>query len=87
MSFKEKYGIHFVFGELEHGSEGIINDCKDLFKLHSNNQVIETFNLIKMKKRYANKRRCPCGCGNRLGKYKFNNIVKKYRDIIPKGWL
>lgn len=87
ISIKMKFGDDFIFGELAHGVEGIIDDYLDLFNLETRGQLIESFELIRMKRRHANKQKCPCGCDNLLGKCKFNLKIIKYRKIIPKEWL
>lgn len=87
VSIKMKLGDDFIFGELAHGEEGIIDDYLDLFNLETKEQLIESFRLVKMKRRHANKKRCPCGCGRLLGKCKFNLKVIKYREIIPRKYF
>lgn len=87
ISIKMKFGDDFIFGELAHGVEGIIDDYLDLFNLETREQLIGAFKLIRMKRRHANKQKCPCGCGNLLGKCKLNLKIIRYREIIPKSWF
>lgn len=87
VSIKIRFGDDFIFGELAHGTEGIVDDYLDIFNLQTGEQLVKTIKLIKMKKRHANKQKCPCGCGKLLGKCKFNLKIIKYRKIIPRRWL
>ena len=84
ISIKLKYGGDLVFSELAHGGRGVIDDYLNLFCLQDKDQVICTLNLIAQKKRVANKKPCPCLCGNRLGKCKFNETVRRYRLMAPR---
>ena len=74
----------FVFGELPHGYYGILEDYKNIFGLRTNMQVIQTLNLICTKKRLANKKTCPCGCGKRLGKCRLHFLINKIRKNSTK---
>lgn len=85
VSLKVRYGYDFVFGELKHEIEGLIDDYMDLFNLERSEQVVATIELIGMKKRLANKESYPCDCSNRLGKCRLNNIISEYRELIPKS--
>lgn len=75
-------GGGLVFGELAHGSEGILADYAELLSLSSKQQVLNALQLLGMKKREANKRPCPCHCGKRLGRcpYRF-----KLNDLRQPG--
>lgn len=78
VSYKLRNGGDFVFGELEHGIKGIINDYCDILGLTTSKQVAQALLLLTMKKRLANKKPCPCECGKRLGvcdfRYKLNSL-------------
>lgn len=81
MSCKLKGG-GFIFGELAHGAAGLMDDYKSLFGLQDNAQVAAAIACLKLKKRPANKQRCPCGCGNRLGVCKFNRRINALRSRL-----
>jgi hypothetical protein len=85
VSYKLQSG-DFPLGELAHGNQGIVIDYLDLFGLDNSEQVIQTLNLLGMKKRVANKAPCPCGCERRLGKCSFNQKLNKYRNIAKRAW-
>jgi hypothetical protein len=87
MSLKLDHNIDFVFGELEHGTKGLLDDYRTLFGLREEAQLFTTLRFLLMKKRIANKKPCPCGCGKRLGKCRLNDRVRHYRKIFPKAWL
>jgi len=75
----------FIFGELDHGSKGILKEYKEIFSVTTNDQVLNILLCISKKKRIANKRICPCGCGYRLGKCKRHFIINKIRYLAPRN--
>jgi hypothetical protein len=87
VSIKLQNGENFVFGELMHGEQGIIDDYCDLFDLRTHEQVIQTLKLLGMKKRIANKKSCPCGCRKRLGKCFIHHKLNNYRKMVPRYWF
>lgn len=86
ISHKIKYGS-FPFGELAHGIEGEIADYLVLFNLKIPEQVIKTLFLLGIKKRIANKKSCPCGCGKRLGVCHFHYKVNNFRKLAYRSWF
>lgn len=80
-------GTGFPSGELAHGEPGIISDYLALFGLQTREQVIRTLELLGMKRRIANKAPCPCGCGLRLGRCRFNRTIAKYRRMASRSWF
>ena len=87
MSIKLKYGGDLPFGEVGHGKPGALNDYADLFGLKTSEQAQNALKLLSMKKRGANKKQCPCGCGNRLGKCVFHNKINEYRNLADRKWF
>lgn len=87
ISYKLKFGGDLPFSELEHGSPGEMNDYADLFGLLSSEQAKYALLLLGMKKRLANKKPCPCGCGIRLGKCKFNDTLREFRSLAERPWF
>ena len=77
----------FLFGELNHGTPGEMEDYKELLGLKSSDQVPQALRCILKKKRIANKMKCPCECGLRLGRCRFNQTIKHFRSVLPKTWL
>jgi hypothetical protein len=73
----------FAQGELAHGNDGLVQDYLNLFGLKEPNQVIEALRLLSIKKRIANKRRCPCDCGRRLGRCEKRFELNKFRRTTP----
>ena len=86
ISHKRQNGGEFPFSELAHGSQGVIDDYKDLFHLDERFQVIPTIFLLGLKRRIANKKQCPCGCGKRLGKCRFHLKLNAYRALAWRSW-
>jgi hypothetical protein len=75
----------FIFGELAHGYEGIIDDYQDMFSVSTIKQVLDILLCISKKKRIANKDPCPCGCGYRLGKCKLRYTINKVRRLSSRN--
>lgn len=87
ISRKLKTGGPLPFGELDHGVDGLFADYMQLFGLKSREQLICAFRLLGMKKRRANKLPCPCGCGIRLGRCKYNFRLREFRKIASRTWF
>lgn len=77
----------FPFGELDHGTAGIIEDYVDLMNLPTLDQVRHTLFLLGKKKRWANKKPCPCGCGKRLGACHYHFHLIKIRKLADRSWF
>jgi len=86
ISYKLSNGGKFVIGELDHGIYGEISDYIEIFGLKNARQVLSTIKCLGMKKRRANKLPCPCGCNKRLGKCRFNFIIRKFRKIANRSY-
>jgi len=65
VSYKLMRGGDFVFDELAHGDQGIVDDYSVMLGLKERHQVTQAILLLGVKKRIANKRSCPCGCGEK----------------------
>lgn len=76
----------FVAGELEHGKPGLIADYMELFGLKNSEQVLSALSMLGMKRRVANKKPCPCGCGLRLGRCRKRFTLNRYRYLAPRSW-
>ena len=77
----------FLFGELSHGRVGLIEDYKDIFEVQTENAVISCLELTSLKLRIANKRKCPCSCGRRLGVCRLRTRISELRKIAPRSWF
>ena len=86
ISHKLQHGGALLFDELAHGSPGMLADYVELFGLKNSAQAKSALTALGMKKRIANKRLCPCGCGIRLGKCKFNRRLAEFRVLAPRSW-
>lgn len=87
ISRKLKTGGSFPFGELAHGTKGILTDYACLFGLKQPENVRYVLELLGTKKRRANKLPCPCGCQNRLGRCKFNLRLREFRNLASRSWF
>ncbi|MDD2318586.1 MAG: hypothetical protein PHO83_00885 [Geobacteraceae bacterium] len=84
---KLQNGGDFVFSELAHGVDGIINDYMDMFGLKSKASVLKAIELLGFKRRVANKLSCPCNCGKRLGSCVFHKKLNGFRNIASRSWF
>ncbi len=87
VSNKLQNGGKFTFGELEHGTPGIIDDYKNLFGLKGRGQVVKMLKLLSIERRFANKLICPCGCRKKLKQCRFHKILNAYRKIATISWF
>jgi hypothetical protein len=87
ISRKLKSGGSLPFGELDHGSKGMLADYAQLFRLKRPEHAKFVLQLLGMKKRRANKLPCPCGCGIRLGRCKFNSRLREFRALASRKWF
>lgn len=83
MSFSLRSGADLPFSELSHGKKGILADYCDLLGLKQITTVAPTLQALGMKKRLANKLKCPCGCGQRTGRCSFNRKIASFRNLGP----
>lgn len=87
VAHKLKNGGPMLFGELAHGSPGLLDDYMRVLGLKSPEQVAKTLAILGRKKRVANKLPCPCGCGVRVGKCRFNRLLGLLRTVACRGWF
>jgi hypothetical protein len=87
VSYKLINGGDLYFGELAHGKQGIIDDYRDLLGLRTEEQVMEALRLLGTKKKIANKKPCPCNCGNRLGRCSFRHKLNNFRNLASGSWF
>lgn len=87
VSYKLMHGGDFVFGELAHGDQGIMADYSVMLGLKGRHQVTQAIQLLGVKKRIANKRPCPCGCGIRLAACPFHHKLNEFRKMAPVSWF
>lgn len=73
-------------GELAHGRLGIGRDLIALFHMPRGTSAGELLEVASLRRRQANKRRCPCGSGRRLGKC-HNLEVNRMRTELPRRWF
>jgi len=87
VSLKLRNGGSFVFGELAHGDQGIVDDYSELLGLTNRSQIAQAFHLLGVKKRVANKRPCPCGCRKKLGACSFHHKMNAFRKMASVSWF
>lgn len=87
VSYKQKNGGMFLFGEFAHGIDGMLDSYKSIFGVPSKQQVFTAIHYLGMKERNANKKPCACNCGKRQGKCVFNTKLKSYRRQAPRTFF
>lgn len=65
-SWRERGHPGYPFDELPHGAPGLVADYERMFHVSGRDSVVSALGLLALRKRVANKRPCPCGCGRRL---------------------
>jgi len=78
---RERHGGPFIFSELSHGGEGLIEEVRDLLLLPSDKAAMTVIRLLSMKKRIANKMPCPCGCQGRFGICQLRGKLHDFRVL------
>lgn len=87
ISFKSENGGDFLFGELPHGEDGILEDYIDLFELSDKEQARYALSLLSINSDEADKMVCPCGCGKRFSECQIHTKLSKFRSIAPTTWF
>ena len=87
VSYKLLHGGSFVLGELAHGDSGIVEDYSAMLRLKTRAQITQATMLLGIKKRIANKKSCPCGCGKRLGACPFHHKLNEFRKMASLSWF
>ena len=84
-SYLEMYG-EAPFEDLEHGTSGISEDLRLLLGLKRESEVLPFVRLLAMRKRRANKKRCPCGSGDRVGRC-HHRLLNSLRNHLGRYWF
>ena len=84
-SYYERHGV-MIFGEQEHGDQGIRDQLGQLYQAPPIEGVEEYLRLTGLHKRVANKRPCPCRSGRRLGRC-HNRVVNALRSRLGRHWF
>jgi hypothetical protein len=74
------------FDDLAHGVDGIKEDLRLLLGLGTESDVMAFVRLLGMKKRLANKERCPCGSAGRVGRC-HNRSLNILRERLGRQWF
>lgn len=83
---RHEKGMPLPYGELEHGTDGLWQYLTFLFGVDDRGRALEFARLASLKKRVANKERCPCGTGRRLGRC-HRVLVNQLRSELGRGWF
>ncbi|MFP7479658.1 hypothetical protein [Terribacillus saccharophilus] len=75
---------NFVFGELYHGTLGIIQDYLEVFDLNNVQQVIDLLEILSLKSNKGNKNICPCGCNRIVTKCPLHKKIVEYRNVMSR---
>jgi len=83
VALKTRHGGEMPFGELPHGSDGLLEDYKNLFGVKDDQSVVRYLECLTLNKRRANRLWCPCGCGRRLGQCSTRWSLNQMRETLP----
>jgi len=86
IAYKVKFGSA-PFGELKHGEDGLIDDYESLFGVTGKKSVMVGLKALGLKYREANKLKCPCCCGKRLGCCSLRFRLKSLRKLAKRKWF
>jgi len=84
-SYLERYG-RAPFGQLDHGEAGVLREYEGFFGVNGSEACLEMLRLLGLKKRVANKERCPCGSGRRVGEC-HHKTLKRLREAASPSWF
>lgn len=84
---KIREGGPLVFSELAHATVGLLQDYRELLGLADKTDVSYALSLAGKRKRIANKMKCPCGCGLRLGWCEFHHRINGLRKVASRPWF
>jgi hypothetical protein len=84
-SYQETHG-EAPFEDLEHGVIGIRKDLRQLLGAKRESEVLPFIRLLGMRKRHANKERCPCGSGDRVGRCHHRQL-NRLRKRLGRYWF
>jgi len=84
ISLKLQRDINFVFGELHHGIDGIVQDYLEVFGLKYINQAIHLLEILSQKTNRGNKKECPCGCNRIVTKCSLHKKIIEYRGVMTR---
>ena len=87
VSHRLRQGGELLFGELQHGSAGELEDYGRLLQLPRRGQVRRAIALLVQRRRVSNKRLCPCDCGRRLGGCTFHLKLLPLRKLASRRWF
>lgn len=85
-SWREQGNTGFPFDELAHGTEGLLADYEGILKIHGRSAVGHALHLLSLRRRVANKQRCPCRCGRRLGVCSYRHHLATLRTQAPRNF-
>lgn len=85
-SYFERYQV-FPFGELGHGLKGVLQDFMDRFGVSDESASEAMVFRASLRRRVANKRPCPCGSGETLGRCQHHWKVNELRRTLGRPWF
>jgi hypothetical protein len=74
------------FEDLAHGIDGIKEDLRLLLRLEADADVLGFVQVLATQKRQANKKQCPCGSGDRVGRC-HHRALNALRERLGRQWF
>lgn len=85
-SWRSRGNTGYPFRELPHYGPGLIEDYGALLGIRGHRPIASALTLLALKRRIANKRRCPCGSGKRLGACPCHLRLNALRVTAPRSF-
>jgi hypothetical protein len=86
VSVKLERGGKFVFGELRHGSPGIVQDLADDLQIPES-RVVDALALLTLPEEAALGQVCPCGCEQTLRNCETHARLCEVRTLASPEWF
>jgi hypothetical protein len=77
----------YINGELPHYGAGVIEDYQEILGVRGAQAIQRGLILASLRRRVANKRSCPCGCDERLGRCELRFRLNALRYQVPRSAL
>ena len=82
----EKYGT-MPFGELDHGNKAVLESYMSIFQVETLEAAEELVFLASLMRSKSNRRPCPCGSGDRVGKCHHKILNRLRKEVGGRLWF
>ena len=85
-SWRSQGNAGYPFHELPHYGPGLTEDYGALVGIRGHRQIASSLGLLTLNRRVANKHRCPCSSGARLGMCSCHHRLNALRALAPRSF-